>query len=98
MQVDSTLPKYKDRWSDRELLALPQDGNKYETLDGTLVMSSGAANHGWICIRVASMLLLHVERYALGKVFDSSTGFRLSPSTLLSPDISFVHVSRLPTL
>lgn len=98
MQVAATLPKYKERWSDRELLALPQDGNKYETLDGTLLMSPGAANHGWICIRIASMLLLHVERYALGKVFDSSTGFRLSPSTLLCPDVSFVRVSRLPTL
>ncbi len=98
MQTAATLPKYKKRWSDRELLALPQDGYKYETLDGTLLTNPGAANHGWVCIRIASILLTHVKRCALGKVFDSSTGFRLSPSTLLCPDVSFVSVSRLPTL
>jgi Uma2 family endonuclease len=98
VQAAATLPKYKKRWSDRELLALPADGYKYEALDGALLMSPGTANHGWVCIRIASMLLTHVERHALGKVFDSSTGFRLSPSTLLCPDVSFVSVSRLSTV
>ncbi len=96
MQAAATLPKYRTRWTDRQLLALPKNGYKHETLDGTLLMSPGAANHGWVSIRIASLLLAHTERHALGKVFDSSTGFRLSPSTLLSPDVSFVSVARLP--
>ena len=96
MQTLDTLPKHRTRWTDRQLLALPRNGYKCETLDGALLMSPGAANQGWVSIRLASLLLAHVERHQLGKVFDSSTGFRLSPSTLLSPDVSFVGAARLP--
>ena len=95
MQTAAAVPKYKKRWSDRELLALPQDGYKYETLDGTLLMSPGTANHGWVSSRILSLLLVHVDAQGLGQVFDSSTGFRLAPDTLLSPDVSFVSNSRL---
>ena len=95
MQATTTLPTYKKRWTDRELMALPKDGCKYETLDGFLLMSPGTANHGWVCVRIVSMLLQHAERYGLGKVFDSSTGFRLAPDTLLCPDVAFVSNARL---
>lgn len=91
-----TLPKHRARWTDRQLLALPRNGYKYEALEGALLMSPGAANHGWVSLRLASLLLAHVEQHALGKVFDSSTGFRFSPATLLSPDVSFVSQARLP--
>jgi Uma2 family endonuclease len=95
MLATATLPKHKKRWSDRELLELPNDGCKYEVLDGTLHMSPGTANHGWVCSRILSLLLVHVEAHDLGQVVDSSTGFRFSPDTLISPDVAFVSNARL---
>jgi Uma2 family endonuclease len=95
MLATATLPKHKKRWTDRELMALPNDGFKYEVLDGTLHMSPGTANHGWVCSRILSLLLVHVETNGLGQVVDSSTGFRFSPDTLISPDVAFISRARL---
>jgi Uma2 family endonuclease len=82
-------------WTDEELEALPKDGYKYELLEGELIMSPVHANHGIICMRLGILLGTFVQRHKLGEVFDSSTGFRLSESVLLSPDVSFVSKARL---
>lgn len=82
-------------WTDEQLEALPKDGYKYELLDGTLIMSPAHASHGIICTRISALVLSYVERQKLGEVFDSSTGFKLAPDLLLSPDVAFVSKSRL---
>ena len=89
------LSTKKKNWTDQELEALPEDGHKYELLDGDLIMSPVHANHGTICMRLGALLFNFVERHKLGEVYDSSTGFRLSEDLLLSPDISFVSKARL---
>src|SRR6266571_8019181 len=91
----ATLTSRKKNWTDEELESLPKDGYKYELLDGQLIMSPVHANHGTICVRIASLLFGFVEPRKLGTVYDSSTGFRLSENVLLSPDISFVGKARL---
>lgn len=58
-------------------------------------MSPVHANHGMICMRLSALLFNFVQRHKLGEVYDSSTGFRLSETVLLSPDISFVSKARL---
>jgi Uncharacterized protein conserved in cyanobacteria len=82
-------------WTDEELEALPKDGYKYELLDGELIKSPGYANHGAVSARLGALLLNCVDRQKLGDVYDSSTGFRLGPDLLLSPDVSFVSNARL---
>ena len=82
-------------WSDEELEALPRNGHKHELLDGELIMSPVHANHGIVCMRLGVLLGGFVQQHKLGEAFDSSTGFRLSETALLSPDISFVSKARL---
>lgn len=82
-------------WSDAALEALPKDGCKYELIDDEIIMSPVHANHGVICTRLIILLGGFVQEHKLGQTFDSSTGFRLSPRTLLSPDLSFVSKARL---
>src|SRR5436305_9128124 len=53
------------------------------------------ARHGKICVRLSANLLSFVDRHNLGDVYDSSTGFRLAPDVLLSPDVSFVSKATL---
>ncbi|HWX19271.1 MAG TPA: Uma2 family endonuclease [Candidatus Binatia bacterium] len=89
-----TLTK-KTTWTDEALEALPRDGYKYELLDRELIMSPVHANHGAVCMRLGALLFNFVQRRKLGEVYDSSTGFRLSGQTLLSPDLSFVSKTRL---
>jgi Uma2 family endonuclease len=93
--VTAALTKKKRNWTDEELEALPKDGYKYELLDGELIMSPAHARHGKICVRLSAILLNFADRHKLGDVYDSSTGFRLAPDVLLSPDVSFVSNARL---
>jgi Uma2 family endonuclease len=76
-------------------MSLPKDGNKYELIEGDLLVSPVGNTHSLICIRTSCLLAMFVRRKKLGNVYDSSMGFRLGPRLLLSPDISFVSRARL---
>ena len=82
-------------WTDEALMALPDDGQKYELVAGELVMSPTGFLHGYISLRLASALMDFVLGHQLGVVVDSSTGFRLKSGNCRSPDISFVRKERL---
>ena len=82
-------------WTDEELMALPQDGHKRELLQGEIIMSPAGSEHGRISFLIAAAIDRHASQRGLGVVFDSSTGFRLSPDDLLSPDAAFVGRARL---
>lgn len=94
----ATLTGKSKVWTDEELAAIPNNGHKHELLDGELIISPAHENHGGICIRIAALLFNFTEQHDLGRVYDSSTGFRLSDKLLLSPDISFVSRARLKKL
>lgn len=82
-----------------EFLALPDDGYKYELVEGELrQMPPASGEHGRVELYIAFWLMSFVYRHRLGKVFGSDAGFRLkrSPDTVLCPDTSFVHTERVP--
>jgi Uma2 family endonuclease len=91
----ATLNLKPRTWTDEELETLPRDGHKYELLDGDLIMSPAHENHGSLCMDIGILIGLFVRQRKLGKVYDSSTGFRLGKNLLLSPDVSFVSNARL---
>lgn len=88
--------KSKKEMTDEELLSLPDDGYKYEYVKGELRVSPAGLKHEEIGIRLASLLLNYVKGSQLGKVYGSSTGYRLPNGNLRSPDVSFVSRERLP--
>jgi Uma2 family endonuclease len=61
-------------------------------------MSPVHEDHGSVCVEITLLIGAFVRRRKLGKVYDSSTGFRLSADVLLSPDVSFVSEARLKTI
>ena len=83
-------------WTDDELMQLPDDGYKYELVDGALVVSPAGGRHGRTIVRLTVRLGAFVAAGGLGEVFDSSTGYRLHGGNLRVPDLSFVAGSRLP--
>jgi Uma2 family endonuclease len=92
------MPTAVKVWTDEELMALPKDGYKRELLQGEIIMSPAGSEHGMICVRLVVALEQHIRLHKLGAVLDSSTGFRLNPDDLLSPDAAFVSKSRLAGL
>ena len=89
----STIQK---AWTDKELLALPDDA-RYELVDGELIrMSPAGGRHGEVVAEILMRIRAFVRERKLGYVFDGQTGFRLPGGNLRSPDVSFVKGARLP--
>ena len=83
-----------------ELLMLPDDGKRYELIEGVLnEMSPPGMTHGLTAMRAGAILFNFVHQRDLGEVFAVETGFILStgPDTVRAPDAAFVAAERLPT-
>jgi Uma2 family endonuclease len=81
-----------------ELLRMPDDGCRYELVEGELRrMAPAGKPHGVLAIRVTGPLWLHVETHQLGEVCAAETGFRLAsnPDTVRAPDVAFISRQRL---
>lgn len=73
----------------------PTDINHYELLNGRVVMTPPAAYpHGEVGGAIQWVLQNFVRQHALGRVFDSSQGFRLTTGDTVEPDHSFVSKER----
>jgi Uma2 family endonuclease len=86
--------KRKKALSEAEFLRLPDDGRKYELVDGEAKEVPTGFEHGVLAIRLAARLFAHVHTW--GYVCDSSTGFRMANGRIRSPDVSVVARTRLP--
>jgi Uma2 family endonuclease len=84
-----------------QLLAMPDDGRRYELIAGVLsMMSPAGSEHGRVALRIASRLARHVEDLDLGQTYAAETGFLLArdPDTVRAPDAAFVSHQRLASV
>jgi Uma2 family endonuclease len=81
-----------------ELLAMPDDGSRYELVRGELRrMPPAGSEHGYLAMRIASRLERHADANGLGRVYAAETGFKLAsdPDTVRAPDAAFVSRTRI---
>lgn len=81
-----------------ELLAMPDDGFRYELVKGELKkMTPAGHHHGRFAMNIALSLGQYVKNNQLGKVYAAETGFILSqnPDTVRAPDAAFVRVDKV---
>ncbi len=81
-----------------ELLNMPDDGFRYELVQGELRRMNPAGNvHGRVAMSFAWRLAQYVDENRLGTVYAAETGFRLAtdPDTVRAPDVAFVSRVRL---
>lgn len=77
-------------WTDEEFMALPDDGNRYEVVNGELVaVGSAGAQHGYYVSLIHILLGAYVRSQKLGFTFDSDTSFKMKSGNRRSPDCSF---------
>lgn len=79
------------------LLSLPNDGFRYELVEGVVRMLSPAGGrHGRVAHTLALLVGMHVRREQLGAVYAAETGFLLArnPDTVRAPDVAFVRQER----
>jgi Uma2 family endonuclease len=82
--------------TEEDLLRVPEDGQKYELVDGEIRVSPAGYPHGRVCTRLTVRLGAFVEEPGLGDLLDSSTGFRMPNGNVRLPDVCFVSKDRVP--
>ena len=81
-----------------ELLAMPDDGYRYELVKGELIRMSPPGNeHGITAMNIGAPLHQHVKRNKLGAVYAAETGFLIyqNPDSVRAPDVAFVRQERV---
>jgi Uma2 family endonuclease len=82
--------------TEEDLLAMPQDGHKYELVDAEIRMSTTGGRPGVVEARLVARLVPFVEQHRLGHVTCGDAGFRLPSKNVRSPDVGFVATGRFP--
>ncbi|MCP4578145.1 MAG: Uma2 family endonuclease, partial [Deltaproteobacteria bacterium] len=84
------------QWTYEDWLQLPDDGYRYEVIDGVLHMSPPPrTDHQRISFRLARRLGNFAEKHSLGEVFSAPTGVRLPNQPVpVQPDILFIRAER----
>ena len=78
-------------WTIAAVHALPDDGNRYELLDGELfVTPAPALPHQRAIVLLLTELSTFVKRHGLGEVFASPADIIFSPHRLVQPDVFVV--------
>jgi Uma2 family endonuclease len=84
-----------------ELELLPDDGFRYELIQGELIqMSPAGEEHGSTGQLFGVYFGYHVATHKLGRIYLAETGFKLesSPDTVCAPDFAFIRTDRLPLI
>jgi Uma2 family endonuclease len=79
-----------------DYVALPDDGRRYEILDGELnVTAAPNRAHQWVILRLAVALHAYVTSQRLGEIYTAPFDVILAETTIVQPDIIFVANERL---
>ncbi len=79
-----------------DLQAIPPDRNRYEIVDGELIVTAAPIPlHQQILLKLGARLLDHVEKHHLGRVFIAPLDIVFDRSTVLEPDLLFISGPRL---
>ncbi len=97
--ADSSPSGSRKTWTDEEFMALPDDGNRYEVVNGELIaMGSASAKHGYHVSLIHIILGAYVRSQKIGFTFDSDTSFKMKSGNRHSPHCSFFSKERLRSL
>ena len=86
-------------WTYKDYAALPDDGHRYEIVDGVLYMApSPNRGHQNAAFEIASYLRTHVKLAGLGQVYIAPFDVELEQRTVVQPDVVVVlnqHLDRI---
>lgn len=94
-EVKFQFPR-QGEWTYEHWLQFPNDGWKYEILDGVLYMSPPPTiNHQDVATELIARMRIHTRQHKLGVVFAAPTGVHLPTQAVpVEPDILFVRNER----
>jgi Uma2 family endonuclease len=82
------MPQSTTRWTTEMVRALPDDGNRYEVVDGELLVTPApGAVHQRAAYFLAMALGQYVSAQGLGEVLFSPADIELDPHGMVQPDV-----------
>ncbi len=89
--TNSKIRREKKKYSYKDYVKIPDDGKRYEILNGELIMSpSPTTLHQRVVGKLFIELKTFVEKNNLGEVFISPYDVILDDKNIVQPDIIFV--------
>jgi Uma2 family endonuclease len=86
-------------WTYDDYAALPDDGQRYEIVNGVLLMAPAPTpDHQSIAVRIAYYMFPHVDLAGIGKLFTAPIDVELGPKNVFQPDLVVVlneHLDRV---
>jgi Uma2 family endonuclease len=86
-------------WTYSHYAALPDDGQRYEIVNGVLIMAPAPSpEHQSIAVRLAYYVFPHVDLAGIGRLFTAPIDVELGPKNVFQPDIVVVlnaHLNRV---
>jgi Uma2 family endonuclease len=79
-----------------DMYHMPEDGQKYELVDGEIVVSPAGDLHSEIAIKIAHIIATFLDDHPIGKVYGADVGLIFPTGNLRSPDVCFVRMEQLP--
>jgi Uma2 family endonuclease len=79
-----------------DMYHMPRDGQKYELVDGEVVVRPAGVRHAEIVIKIAHIFATFLDDHPIGKVYGDNVGLIFPTGNLRSPDVSFVRMEKLP--
>lgn len=82
------MPHSTTLWTAEMVRALPDDGNRYEVVDGELLVTPAPSRlHQRAVHRIATLLDPYVEALGIGAVLTSPADIELDPHGMVQPDV-----------
>jgi Uma2 family endonuclease len=99
MKVKEAVSTYrvpKKVYTYQDYLELPDDGNKYEIIEGELIMSPAPYTiHQEVMLNIAVELVNFVRKTKIGKIYIAPTDVVISDINVVQPDILFITNKKL---
>jgi Uma2 family endonuclease len=91
MPADHVSGPRQGRWTYADYAAIPDDGNRYEVVDGVLFRTPapGAAHQSTV-VSITAVLFTHVELTERGRVLVAPFDVELLPGFVVQPDVLVV--------
>jgi len=79
-----------------DMYHMPEDGQKYELVDGEVVVSPAGMYHAEIATKISRIVATFLDDHPIGKVYGDNVGLVFPTGNLRSPDAFFVRTEKLP--
>jgi Uma2 family endonuclease len=85
------MPETLERWTAARVRELPDDGNRYEVVDGELLVTPAPTfDHQEAAFELATTLRAYLTDTGIGHAVMSPADIELDPHTLVQPDVFVV--------